>query len=198
MYKNLIRTFDNTLSSEFCRDLINAYEAHPNKVQGALDNKMGKRIDKAVKNAVDLGITVNPDLKWADEILFKSISEYLNIYVSDILCQSAEKSERLIPWCYWEQSDSGYNMKKYEINEGIFDWHNDSMVVDNTWRHLGVIWYLNDVQDGGYTEFFDGTVITPVTGRLLVFPSTWTFPHRGVAPKSNEKYIITSFVTTSF
>ena len=30
---------------------------------------------------------------------------------------------------------------------------------------------------------------------LVIFPSTWKYLHEGVVPKSNDKYIITTFGT---
>ena len=57
-----------------------------------------------------------------------------------------------------------------------------------------IIWYLNDVKDGGYTEFIDGTRIQPEAGKLIIFPSTWDFLHRGVSPKTETKYLCTGWV----
>ena len=52
------------------------------------------------------------------------------------------------------------------------------------------MWYLNTIEekDDGYTEFIDGTKIQPVVGRLIFFPATWTFLHRGYPPKV-KKYL---------
>jgi hypothetical protein len=61
-------------------------------------------------------------------------------------------------------------------------------------RALTFIWYLNDVTDDGYTEFIDGTRIQPETGKLLIFPATWTYLHRGVSPKTETKYICTGWI----
>ena len=53
---------------------------------------------------------------------------------------------------------------------------------------------MNDNFDEGYTEFGHGRKIQPKTGQLLVFPATWTFPHRGLTPKNGNKYIISSYM----
>ena len=61
-------------------------------------------------------------------------------------------------------------------------------------RMLTLIWYLNDVDEGGETEFVDGTIVKPKTGQVLIFPTSWYMAHRGRMPISNKKYIITSWL----
>ena len=54
------------------------------------------------------------------------------------------------------------------------------------------MWYLNDVEIGGETDFINFK-IKPTTGKLVIFPSTWTYPHCANIPISNDKYIITGW-----
>lgn len=59
-------------------------------------------------------------------------------------------------------------------------------------RFLNVLFYLNDVEEGGETEFYfnDMTVtVPPRKGRLVVFPPLWTHIHAGLAPINGDKYI---------
>jgi len=67
--------------------------------------------------------------------------------------------------------------------------------VDNqaTGRIITFIWYLNNVEEGGETLFEDFK-IKPMEGSLLFFPATWTYPHSGAMPTSNDKYIITGWI----
>lgn len=65
----------------------------------------------------------------------------------------------------------------------------------NQSRFLSFIWYLNDVEIGGETEFLNGKV-TPSTGKIVLFPATWTYLHKGCMPISNDKYIITGWIGT--
>ena len=60
-------------------------------------------------------------------------------------------------------------------------------------RFLSFLWYLNDVDDGGYT-IFNGMKIDPKKGRLVMFPPMWMFPHMGEEPISNTKYIMSSYL----
>lgn len=65
-------------------------------------------------------------------------------------------------------------------------------------RHLVFMTYLNDVLDGGGTEFYhQGVTVQPVKGLTLIWPSDWTFTHRGVPSPSQEKSIVTGWFNFS-
>lgn len=62
-------------------------------------------------------------------------------------------------------------------------------------RYLVLLWYLNDVAEGGETVFPDlGVSIKPKAGRLLMFPPHWMFQHAGLPPISNDKYILSTYL----
>jgi hypothetical protein len=55
--------------------------------------------------------------------------------------------------------------------------------------------YLNDIEDGGETEFlYLSKRVKPVTGRVLLWPAGYTHTHRGNPPLKDTKYIITGWV----
>ena len=57
--------------------------------------------------------------------------------------------------------------------------------------------YLNtlDYNEGGITEFINGRKIKPDIGKILIFPSNWSFVHRGQEVKSKViKYTITTSI----
>ena len=57
------------------------------------------------------------------------------------------------------------------------------------------ILYLNDVEEGGETEFlYYPKRIKPKQGTIILFPGSMTHTHRGNQTLSNEKYIITGWV----
>ena len=62
-------------------------------------------------------------------------------------------------------------------------------------RYFVALWYLNDVADGGETRFPQlGLKVAAKAGRLLVFPPYWMYQHEGVAPISNDKYIMSTYL----
>ena len=75
-----------------------------------------------------------------------------------------------------------------------FQTHFDSLDYTSN-RYLVFIWYLNDVTEGGETDFPDlGLRVDAKAGRLLMFPPYWMFQHAGLPPKSNDKYIISTYL----
>jgi len=57
------------------------------------------------------------------------------------------------------------------------------------------LWYLNDVAEGGQTRFTDLSIdVQARCGRLLVFPPYWMYQHAGMSPKSNDKYILSTYL----
>jgi hypothetical protein len=87
-------------------------------------------------------------------------------------------------------------MVKYDKNEGKFVYHDDFSMVNDMKMHrvLTYLWYLNDVDEGGETEFCGDFKIKPTEGKLILFPASWCYPHKGIMPLSNDKYIITGWL----
>jgi hypothetical protein len=91
---------------------------------------------------------------------------------------------------------TGYKIQHYRKNEGHFKWHFDALGPGAWDRQLAMIIYLNSVEDGGETCFHRQNLrVKPVAGDALFFPTFWTHMHSGEIPRSEDKYIISSFVT---
>lgn len=99
---------------------------------------------------------------------------------------------------YWPKENGleGFRMHRYAADEGdSFSEHIDVGNYESARRFLGFFMYLNDVEEGGETEFtWTFTKIKPKMGSVLTFPPTWQYPHQGNPPISEDKYIITSYL----
>lgn len=77
---------------------------------------------------------------------------------------------------------------------GFSEWHIEQGTGHSASRALVWMFYLNDVEDGGETEFlFQRTKVKPKKGTIVVWPAGVTHPHRGNPPYSNDKYIVTGW-----
>ena len=84
--------------------------------------------------------------------------------------------------------------KKYNTNgDERFDEHVDVTDFDSSIRAVAFLFYLND-NDGNTLFPLHNLNIEPVSGRVVVFPPTWEYPHQGLPPKSNSKYIMSTYV----
>jgi Rps23 Pro-64 3,4-dihydroxylase Tpa1-like proline 4-hydroxylase len=170
----------DALPRSFCNNVIQKFELDDRKRQG----QVGSGVRLEIKRSCDLSITGKEDWKSYDEAFFKSLNNALKEYL------------RFIPEEYIQfkalgrfEDDTGYQIQKTQPGD-YYIWHHDQTKT----RLVTFIWYLNDVKDGGYTEFIDGTRIQPEAGKLIIFPATWDFLHRGVSPKTETKYICTGWV----
>ena len=88
-----------------------------------------------------------------------------------------------------------FMIQKYKKNKGKYIYHDDFHCdsVKDRYRVITFIWYLNNIDEGGETEFWGDYKIKPKKGKLIFFPACWCFPHRGKTPISDDKYIITGW-----
>ncbi len=78
--------------------------------------------------------------------------------------------------------------------EGYHLWHFENGYIDVAKRIVAWMVYLNDVEEGGETEFlYLHKRVRPKAGTMLIWPAGFTHTHRGNQPLSGSKYIITSW-----
>ena len=91
---------------------------------------------------------------------------------------------------------SQMKIQKTRQGEGYHNWHFEggSSRYDRT-SILAFMIYLNDVEEGGETEFlYQGVRVPPKQGRFICWPGGFTHIHRGNPPLSNTKYAITGWI----
>ena len=89
---------------------------------------------------------------------------------------------------------------KYQItnpSQGYHVWHPEyDHNISETRLRWGVwTFYLNDIEEGGETEFlYQSLRIKPKQGTLCLFPAYYTHTHRGNPPLKDTKHIITGWI----
>ena len=192
MFKELIWVKEKSLSQDFCNQVINKFETDPYRKAGEVDQN-NPRIDKDLKITIDTTITHNIAWREEDEVLYKALGKALYEYEIHLQKTSSGKWN-LHPSDGYQVKDTGYMVQKYESN-GFYNWHHDWCMNEGWSRIYTYIWYINTIkeEDGGWTEFIDGTRIQPKVGSILLFPATWTYVHRGYTTKV-PKYIVTGWI----
>ncbi|MBO9665178.1 2OG-Fe(II) oxygenase [Dokdonella sp.] len=174
--------FDGALEQEFCAQLIASFQqmAH-------LHTRNGRGVRPALERSGWTELNVS---RLADEgfkgFFLQQIDRYLALY--------NERVRLTIP-VPTRPAIEDLRIKRYRAGaDEQFQPHFDSIdAVAN--RYLVFLWYLNDVADGGETEFCDlGVKVSARTGRLLMFPPYWLFQHAGLPPRSNDKYILSTYL----
>ena len=97
------------------------------------------------------------------------------------------------------QNDFWMSPGKVQItnpSEGFHGWHYDNAGFFVGMREFVIITYLNDVPEGGETEFLYQQVrIKPEKGKTIIFPAAYTHMHRGNPPIKGTKYIATTWAS---
>ncbi len=169
-----------------CDNLIKYFENCKYKVAGKVGNSDERAIIKDdIKKSTDLNImNYNQDkeiLDYYDELnkittMYKDKYKYCDINM-----------ER---WGIVE----AWNIQRYKPNEGFVKYHTEVTGKALSQRHLVFMTYLNDVNDGGETEwYYQKLKVKPKKGLTLLWLPNWTYTHRGITSKTETKYICTGW-----
>ena len=199
---NYIYINNTSISNELCLDIIKLYETSENKYEGVTAGGLNKNI----KDTTDFVIP-HTDKKWEKihKFLHNEITRNLHKYfkkLNNMREFNNPNQNTQFTFEYFENSNfyyTSYQIQRYIANQGRYIYHDDSQIEskENKYRIITFLWYLNDVFEGGETSFNGNLLIKPQTGKLIFFPATWTYPHCGKMPLSNDKYIITGWIYTN-
>jgi len=167
--------YEDTIKKEICNDLINCYENTKEKtIQDDAYRKMSEiYLNCEDKKLTDYALALHSILQ-----KYKKKYKYLNTGQE--------------PWGIHPI----LKIQKYKPGESYFGWHAESTGFEkNNKRVLAFSTYLNDIENGGETEFFyQKQKIKPETGKTILFPPFWTHAHRGIVTQET-KYIVTGWYT---
>ena len=184
-----LEIYDDNLTSYFCKHVIKKFEKDDRSRPG----HVGRGYDVETKDSQDLFITDLDDWKKEDNVFFSKLNPLLEDYYDRHFTKWDPTLKDDHRW------DTGYQIQRTTPSQLGYVWHYDSFVKNNSQRIITYLWYLNDIpeEDEGSTEFYDGTKIQPKEGRLILFPASWCWWHKGNPPKRNNKYICTGWVWVS-
>lgn len=177
-----IRVYDNALPAHFCAQLI----------QGFQENVDAQRING---RGVRAGLEHSA---WTELVISKLADQaFLGFFLNQIehWLQRYNDEVRLSIPVPLRPNTAPLTMKRYRAgHDEAFQPHFDSIDAV-AGRYMVFLWYLNDVVDGGETEFCDlGLKVSARTGRLLMFPPYWMYQHAGLPPRSGDKYILSTYL----
>lgn len=195
---NFIYENSYSLSYELCKEIIEKFENDDTKLPGEVMS--GYYPD--IKKTTDLNISNCNNWNFIHTVLYKELMHNINIYKKNInnmyeYCNINQNTKELYKILNDYIDIPSIIIKKYQIHTGRYVYHNDFHVnyLNGKYRVLTFLWYLNDIENGGETDFFSGQiVIKPKMGKLIIFPACWTFPHSGKIPHSDNKYIVTGWI----
>jgi hypothetical protein len=179
--KDFLSIYDNVLSQQQCDYFINYIEELEKNTMIFQADEKSHRIDHKFSN-----MSHNYDLSawtWIGEHFFPAIKNCIDNYISTYSILS--KGKFLI---------YDVKAKKIPAGGGFHDWHYESSNLCSASRIFVVQLYLNEIEEGGETEFlYLNKRVQSKAGRLIIFPAGFTHTHRGNPPINQTKYILSSW-----
>ncbi len=217
---DFIEVYPNAIPAELCDRLIAAFNQHP----GVKAGQTGQGVDLDKKISHDITMDSFKELTPLRHELLKYTlaysAQYFEKYAMALMGAVSVKvndeqglshtltpdnfeqlgRHRVQPLVQYLYRSGSINIQKYEQQKGRYlHWHSEQFpqLGHNEALHRVVLYmfYLNDVEEGGETEFFyQQRKIKPQKGTMVIAPAGFTHSHRGNMPISGDKYIATSWV----
>ena len=171
---HMVNVYDNTIPGKICRDLILLFEKNTEEHE-YVDKDHCPCFTQMNLNRVSNGIV---------KLLTPIVQQVYYQYKIDTKSKYIPQFKKL----------EEFRVKRYYNNGNErFDEHVDVTDFYSSMRALAFLFYLND-NDGNTLFPSHNLNIEPVSGRVIVFPPTWEYPHLGLPPKKESKYIMSTYV----
>ena len=186
---NFIGIYDNYITKEDCNKAIKLYEDQ-NKFNNTINRIGGEQASILQKQDQQFfAAPSNVDVWWEDlKPMMFNFDLAWNHYVKNTGAGDAYG----VPFHFTDMK-----IQKTLPTEGYHVWHieHGNFQFYDAFRAFVFSIYLNDVEEGGETEFLHQSVrVQPKTGRIVIWPAGFPYLHRGNPPLAGEKYILTSWM----
>ena len=188
--ENFIGLYDNYISEDECDKAIKLFDQQK-KFQKTLDRKAFENAMAVEKKDMQyFASSGNLDVWWAElKSLVVNFDQAFKHYIQETGAEGVYDNK--------EFHFTQLKLQKTLPTEGYHVWHIEHCKgFANEPRAFAFSIYLNDVEEGGETEFLHFSKrIKPKKGRIIIWPASFPYVHRGNTPLSGEKYILTSWMT---
>ena len=175
----------------FCNRVIEKFEKSNLKMNGRTGDK---NCINSLKKSTDIRIYDEPEWveeeKYFHDTIRKAMKKYETFLLKmDVDDEVKKEMSQFLTNSYIHPPQ----IQRTEPGQ-YYHWHQDQAVLPPNWQLFTYIIYLNDVEknSGGTTEFSCGKTIQPKAGKIVFFPCTWTYFHRGKTLEKGIKYIATA------
>ena len=185
---NFIGVYDNYITAEECNKAINLYEDQ-NKFNNTLNRINFEKVSILQKQDQQFfALPSNIDVWWEE---LKTMMFNFDLAWKHYIKNTGADDAYAVPFHFTQ-----LKLQKTLPTEGYHLWHIEhGKGFELESRAFVFSIYLNDVEDGGETEFLHFSKrVKPKTGRIVIWPASFPYVHRGNPPLSGEKYILTSWM----
>tara|TARA_R110000824_G_scaffold297585_1_gene485823 strand:+ start:386 stop:976 length:591 start_codon:yes stop_codon:yes gene_type:complete len=185
---NFIGVYDNYITEDQCKKAITLYE-NENKFNNTI-NRIGFEKASVLQKQDQQFFAASHNLNVWWEALKPMILNF-DIAFKHYIENTGAGDAYGVPLYFTD-----LKIQKTLPTEGYHIWHIEhGKGFNNEARAFVFSIYLNDVEDGGETEFLHFSKrVKPKTGRIVIWPAGFPYVHRGNSPLSGEKYMLTSWM----
>ena len=218
---DFLEIYDNALSSTQCEQILARFNASDKVKRG----QTGNGVDTTKKDSYDLTISQHPEWNDISNAMMAAVQTHLQAYMNKyrMLLVGAMSPQVVHPATgqpvqltidNFDECGAPYvgdlmrtmyragpiNLQKYvKASGGYHHWHSEiypqNASCESLHRALLFQFYLNDVAEGGETEFYyQRRKIGARQGRLIIAPAGFTHSHKGHVATSSDKFIATSWI----
>ena len=179
---DFIRCYDGLATKTFCDAIIESYGITKGQY---LDREQRPSFHEL--NISQRYIAKDPQWMGIQMQLTSIFTDAVNLYIEDLDCLN----DFPLKYAFEENRLKLYDNNAYDQ----FKDHVDVQDYSSARRFLVCFLYLNDVEEGGTTDFPKiHHAITPKCARILVFPPNWMYRHAGRPVTKGTKYILGSYL----
>lgn len=192
-YDNFVGVYDGAFSDAYCDSLIEYFD-WCNKQNRSFGRTEAERLKK------DESALLNPVSQQTISFATPNITMYINEFNQGFwdTCYKEYREKYSVLSDYDNHTIYTYKIQRTEPTGGYHIWHSEDGSKEFSKRVGVYILYLNDVEEGGETEFlYFSKRVKPKKGRLMIFPPNYPWAHRGNPPLSGVKYILTGWTEFS-
>lgn len=193
IHENFVGIYEGYFSEDFCDNLIKHFEwcQQNNRTFGRPEAEKFKKDDS---------VCLEPNNIQEINFMLPQINQYLGEFNSNFwdVCYKEYLEKYSVLSDYDRHTVFTYKLQKTLPGGGYHIWHCEDGSQAFSKRVGVYLLYLNDVEEGGETEFlYFSKRIKPKKGTLLIFPPNYPWAHRGNPPLSGIKYILTGWMEFS-
>ena len=188
--EDFIGVFNNAFPAEMCDKYIKYYEElEVNGLVRARDSnaKIPKHMISDTSHDLITG-------SWTKDVRIHYVNHDFNACFW-AFCYPEDSKKYSILSEFGEHKIYDIKIQKTEPGEGYHRWHTEAAERQHCTRLFAFMLYLNDIDDGGETEFlYLKKRFKPTKNQLLLWPAGFTHTHRGNPPLTESKYVITGWI----